>query len=61
MALGLADERQRLFQHGERELIATRAPSATSSAAIARPMPFDAPVTSATRPAIPRSMRGTLT
>ena len=41
----------------ERELIATRAPSRASSAAIARPMPCDAPVTSATLPPIPRSMR----
>src|SRR4051812_3880187 len=40
----------------EREDIATRAPSAASSAAIARPIPCDAPVTSATLPVRPRSM-----
>jgi hypothetical protein len=42
----------------ERDAIATFAPSATSSAAIARPIPCDAPVTSATRPSNPRSMAG---
>jgi hypothetical protein len=41
-----------------RELIATRAPSRASSAAIALPMPCDAPVTSATRPSIPSSIAG---
>ena len=40
----------------EREVIATRAPSAASAAAMPRPMPFEAPVTSATRPEIPRSI-----
>ena len=44
----------------ECEEIATRAPSATSSAAIPRPIPFDAPVTSATLPSKPRSMAGML-
>src|SRR5439155_14492180 len=44
-----------------RELAATRAPSASSSAAIAAPIPFDAPVTSATLPASPRSMPGQVT
>src|SRR3954454_21372238 len=44
----------------ECEEIATRAPSATSSVAIARPIPFDAPVTSATLPFKPRSMAGML-
>ena len=37
----------------ERDVIATRAPSATSSAAIARPSPCEAPLTSATRPSNP--------
>src|SRR5215213_378744 len=36
-----------------REQIATRAPSATSSRAIASPMPFEPPVTSARRPSRP--------
>src|SRR5881392_1722382 len=44
----------------ECEEIATRAPSATSSVAIPRPIPFDAPVTSATLPFKPRSMAGML-
>ena len=44
----------------EREDTATRAPSAASSAAIARPIPCDAPVTSATLPVRPRSMAGML-
>ena len=39
----------------EREVIATRAPSAASAAAMARPMPAEAPVTRATRPFSPRS------
>ena len=46
------------MRSGELELTATRAPSATSSAAIPRPIPFDAPMTSATRSDSPRSMAG---
>ena len=45
---------------GECEEMATRAPSATSSFAMPRPIPFDAPVTSATLPFKPRSMAGML-
>src|SRR3954447_21487953 len=44
-----------------RELLATRAPSASSSAAIAAPIPFEAPVTSATRPVSPRSTLAQIT
>src|SRR5919201_1862931 len=40
----------------ERELIATFAPSSVSALATARPIPLEAPVTSATRPEIPISM-----
>ncbi len=40
----------------EREAIATRAPSAASALAIPFPRPFEAPMTSATLPSIPRSM-----
>ena len=40
----------------EREAIATVAPSSARMAAMARPIPFEAPVTSATRPVSPRSM-----
>ena len=39
-----------------RELTATRAPSGASSRAIPKPMPCEAPVTSATLPSRPRSM-----
>ena len=38
-----------------REQIATAAPSASSSAAMARPRPLEPPVTTARRPASPRS------
>src|SRR4051794_6268937 len=44
-----------------RELAATRAPSASSSAAIAAPIPFDAPVSSATLPVSPRSTPAQIT
>ena len=40
---------------------ATRAPSASSSAAIAAPIPFEAPVTSATLPVSPRSTPAQIT
>src|SRR4051794_36596414 len=43
-----------------RETATTRAPSCSSSAAVAAPMPRLAPVTTATRPAIPRSMAAML-
>jgi len=39
----------------ERELIATWAPSCTSARAMPRPMPLEAPVTSAALPSMPRS------
>src|SRR5438552_944922 len=39
-----------------RAQIATRQPSAASAAAVPRPRPFEAAVTSATLPSIPRSM-----
>src|SRR3954451_22537412 len=44
------------MRSGDRDAIATRAPSAANSAAIPRPMPLEPPVTSATRPSNPRSM-----
>src|SRR6478609_7052625 len=40
----------------EREDIATRAPSPASALAMPRPRPFEAPVTSATLPSMPRSI-----
>src|SRR5581483_8050147 len=43
-----------------RELSITRAPASAKAAAMARPMPFDAPVTMATLPSSLRSIRGTL-
>ena len=46
------------IRSGECEAMATRAPSVISSAAMARPIPFDAPMTSATLPSRPRSMPG---
>src|SRR4051794_29492455 len=43
-----------------RALSITRAPASAKAAAMARPMPFDAPVTMATLPSSLRSIRGTL-
>src|SRR3954451_20492431 len=45
---------------GARETATTRAPSASSSVVVAAPMPRLAPVTTAVRPLIPRSMPGVL-
>ena len=42
----------------ERETNATRTPSVARACAEARPRPVEAPVTSAVRPAMPRSMIG---
>ena len=42
---------------GSRDESTTRTPSATSAAAMARPIPADAPPTIAVRPVMPRSMR----
>ena len=44
------------IRSAERLAIATLAPSRASEAAIARPIPLLAPITSAVRPSIPRSI-----